>query len=88
MATFNGGNGNDTLLGAAALTSFRDSTATTRLNGAAGNDTMNGGNGSDVFIVNATGDAVVELAGQGTDTIRTTVATYSLLALPEVENLT
>jgi Ca2+-binding RTX toxin-like protein len=44
-----------------------------RLYGGAGADTMNGGAGNDTFYVNATSDKVIELAGGGTDTVRSTV---------------
>jgi len=56
------------------------------LNGGAGNDSMSGGEGDDRFIVAQAGDIVVELAGQGTDTVETTLASYALTA--NVENLT
>lgn len=56
------------------------------LDGGTGNDTMRGGLGNDIFFVNATGDSVVEFAGEGIDEIRSS-ATISTLAA-EVENLT
>ncbi|MEI5682735.1 calcium-binding protein [Mesorhizobium sp. CGMCC 1.15528] len=40
------------------------------LNGAAGKDTMYGGLGNDIYVVSSTGDGAIELAGEGTDTIR------------------
>ncbi len=52
-----------------------------------GLDTLQGGVGDDTYVVNALGDVVLEAAGQGTDTIRTSL-TYSLLTLINVENLT
>ena len=39
-------------------------------------------------MVDVSTDKVIELAGQGTDTIETSLATYSLAALSAVENLT
>ncbi len=58
------------------------------LDGAGGVDTMIGGLGNDSYVVDAAGEVVTELAGEGTDTIRTTLAAYSLAALPNIENLT
>ena len=55
------------------------------LSGGTGNDTMLGGAGNDTYVVDATGDVVTEAAGQGTDTIQSSV-TYTLGA--NVENLT
>jgi len=56
-----------------------------RLDGQAGNDTMFGGAGDDTYVVGQAGDLVVEQAGEGTDTIETSIS----LALPDnVENLT
>ena len=49
---------------------------------------MIGGAGNDTYVVDNAGDVVSELAGQGTDTIRTSLASYGLGALRNVENLT
>ena len=57
------------------------------LDGGAGNDTLIGGTGDDTYIVDAPGDVVTELTGEGTDTIQTGI-TYTLAALANVENLT
>ena len=38
---------------------------------ATGSDNMRGGTGNDTYIVNSNGDRVIELAGQGTDLVRT-----------------
>ncbi|NVM77439.1 Ca2+-binding RTX toxin-like protein [Duganella sp. SG902] len=50
------------------------------LNGGAGNDSMSGGDGNDVYVVDASGDVVTEAADGGSDTIQTTLATYTLTA--------
>jgi Ca2+-binding RTX toxin-like protein len=57
------------------------------LNGGVGADTLIGGNGNDTYVVDNLGDFVVENAGGGTDTIQSFI-TYSLVGLPNVENLT
>ncbi|MDB5793240.1 MAG: Hemolysin-type calcium-binding region [Massilia sp.] len=56
------------------------------LNGGAGIDSMVGGRGNDTYVIDEAFDAVEEQAGQGTDTIRTTLTSYTLM--DEVENLT
>jgi Ca2+-binding RTX toxin-like protein len=58
------------------------------LDGKAGADVMRGGAGNDIYVVDVAGDAVTEAAGQGTDEIRTALASYSLANLANVENLT
>ncbi len=54
------------------------------LYGAAGNDTLIGGDGNDTYIIDAPGDTVTELAGEGTDTVESSIS-YALGA--NVENL-
>ncbi len=75
--TITGGAGNDTLSGG----SGNDT-----LNGGAGADKMAGGAGNDTYIVDNAGDLVTEAAAAGTDTVKTTLASYTLDA--NVENLT
>jgi Ca2+-binding RTX toxin-like protein len=55
------------------------------LNGGTGSDTLIGGQGNDTYLVDNTGDKIIELAGEGTDTVQTAL-TYALGS--EVENLT
>ena len=55
------------------------------LDGGAGADTMSGGMGDDMFVVRDAGDVVIEKAGQGIDTIRSSI---SLTLGANVENLT
>ena len=57
------------------------------LNGGTGVDTLIGGTGDDVYIVDSTTDVITENANEGTDTIQSSV-TFSLAALPNIENLT
>jgi len=83
------GDGNalaNTITGAARADTLRGFDGDDALNGAAGADTLVGGTGNDTYTVDNVGDLVVELAGEGVDTVRTGLASYDLGAA--VENLT
>jgi Ca2+-binding RTX toxin-like protein len=56
--------------------------------GGAGKDRMAGGLGDDVYFIDGTGDVVVENAGEGSDTVRTNLASLLLGSghLTNVEN--
>jgi serralysin len=54
------------------------------LDGRLGADTLAGGAGDDTYVVDDAGDLVIELAGEGTDTVR---AAMSCTLSDEVENL-
>jgi Ca2+-binding RTX toxin-like protein len=80
------GDGNDQLSGGA----FSDSITTTPdgndyLDGGLGADTMQGGTGDDIYVVDDEDDVVIEHADQGTDTVLTSLSTYTLG--DNVENL-
>ena len=55
------------------------------LDGAGGADTMIGGLGNDTYVVDNIGDVVTENPSEGTDTVQTNLASYTLPA--NVENL-
>ncbi|WP_137181700.1 right-handed parallel beta-helix repeat-containing protein [Roseomonas sp. AR75] len=64
-----GGHGNDTLSGGSGADT---------LVGGDGADSMAGGLGDDVFVLAEAGDLVLEAAGAGIDTVRTSLAAYTL----------
>ena len=80
-----GGSGNDILRGDAGSDTLDGGDGDDVLDGGRGADTMRGGRGNDVYHVDDAGDTVVEAAGEGTDTIYSSV-TYT--APTHVENLT
>ncbi|HEX8238152.1 MAG TPA: calcium-binding protein [Allosphingosinicella sp.] len=94
MAIINGTSGNDTLNGTSSGDTINglggDDTlfgngGNDTLDGGTGADTMYGGTGNDTYIVDDIGDVVSENSGEGTDTVRTSLAAYALTA--NVEHL-
>lgn len=80
------GNGADNrLLGGAGDDILKAGAGADWLDGGTGNDRMAGGTGDDTYVVDSTGDQVVEDAGAGTDTVLSSLTT-TLGA--NVENLT
>jgi Ca2+-binding RTX toxin-like protein len=80
------GAGNFTGTGNALANTITGGVGNDTLNGGAGADRLVGGAGNDTYVVDAAADVVVEVAGGGTDTVQTSLASYTLGA--EVENLT
>ncbi|HEX8062715.1 MAG TPA: calcium-binding protein [Allosphingosinicella sp.] len=87
--------GNDVITGGDLSDSLRGDDGDDELNGGegddwleggAGADLLAGGAGNDIYLVDDTGDLVVEAADGGQDEVRTTVASYTLSA--GVERLT
>lgn len=72
-----GGVGRDILFGGAGADTVLGGGGNDRLDGGAGTDRMQGGKGNDVYIVDASGDRVIEARKSGVDTVLST-ATYSL----------
>ena len=70
-----GGIGDNTLIG---------NVGNNTLDGGVGNDSLIGGDGDDTYLVDSAGDTITELAGEGIDSVRSSV-TFTLGA--EVENL-
>lgn len=82
--TVDGGAGDDVLYGGAGNDTLIGGAGDDQLSGDEGADTMAGGTGDDTYFVDDIGDKVTELAGEGNDTVASTI-NYSLGA--NLENL-
>jgi VCBS repeat-containing protein len=85
--------GNDTLNGTSSNDIINGLAGNDMIDGGPGNDRMKGGTGDDLYIVDSVGDVVIELPGEGTDTVRTNLGSRAVptpvtYVLPDnVENL-
>ncbi|WP_442962693.1 peroxidase family protein [Pseudomonas sp. Leaf48] len=82
-----GGAGNDLLRGLGGDDILNGDAGDDILIGGGGADTMAGGAGGDIYEVTDLGDVVSELAGAGSDTVWTSLASYTLGGIYEVTDL-
>lgn len=75
-----GDNGDNVITGNSAKNVLTALAGNDTLDGGIGADTMIGGTGDDTYYVDNTGDVVTEQAGEGTDIVHSTAATYTLSA--------
>jgi Ca2+-binding RTX toxin-like protein len=83
--SLSGGTGNDKLYGEGGNDSLTGGDGNDTLDGGTGADVMAGGLGNDTYVVDNALDVVKENAGEGSDTIKTTLTSYILPA--NVESL-
>jgi Ca2+-binding RTX toxin-like protein len=76
---------NNIITGAGAADILSGAAGNDTLDGGAGADQLIGGDGNDIYVVDNVGDVIVENVSEGTDTVRTALASYTLAA--NVENL-
>lgn len=75
-----------TISGTTANNTLTGNTSANLMDGKAGSDAMSGGQGDDTYMVQQSGDRVIERSGEGVDTVRSFISSYTL---PDnVENLT
>ncbi|WP_455378084.1 putative Ig domain-containing protein [Petrachloros mirabilis] len=81
-----GARGDDALSGLAGKDLLEGGEGNDFLDGGTGADIMEGGTGDDTYVVDDFGDVVTELAGEGIDTVQSSLAFYALGS--NIENLT
>jgi len=81
------GLGNDTLLGGSGNDKLDGSAGNDYIDGGDGNDIMAGGPGNDTYIVDQTGDIVLEVIQGGAGGEDLVVTSFSMIAATNIENL-
>ena len=76
----------NTISGSRRADNLNGTSANNRLDGRQGNDNMTGFSGDDTYLVDTSGDVVMEAWGQGIDTVISSASSYVLAN--NVENLT
>lgn len=91
----NGGGRNDTIIGNSVANILRGNGGSDTLSGMGGNDTLSGGSGNDnaygglgddTYVVSEAGDRAIELSGEGTDVVKSTIS-FTLEAGSAIEQL-
>ena len=80
-----GTSGNDRLIGTRNADLIKGLAGNDFLDGRGGADTLMGARGDDTYAVDVASDKVVEVSGEGNDTVKTVLAAYTLSA--NLENL-
>jgi Ca2+-binding RTX toxin-like protein len=76
--TINGNESDNVLKGGEAADTLNGGAGNDQLNGQVGNDVMVGGKGDDLYFVDSAKDKLTEAAGQGTDTVSSSLAAFTL----------
>ncbi|MDO9338402.1 MAG: hypothetical protein Q7T61_18570 [Caulobacter sp.] len=73
-----GAGGDDRLFGLGGVDDLYGDDGNDTLDGGEGGDLMAGGLGNDVYVIDDSGDQIVEAAGEGVDSVRVSLAAYTL----------
>uniref|UniRef100_UPI000B2DB285 beta strand repeat-containing protein n=1 Tax=Sphingomonas asaccharolytica TaxID=40681 RepID=UPI000B2DB285 len=84
--TLTGGTGNDSLFGYGGNDNLYGGQGNDTLDGGTGNDKLYGGVGDDTYVIGDAHAKVIELAGEGNDTVQASV-NYSLAGMSNIETL-